>query len=79
MELTHEKREVHCDLEIWTRAKCGLRVRARGRLELSAFVELPMEQRGEAVSGLIFKAAAQIAAKVEEMDKNWDAAQPKEP
>jgi hypothetical protein len=73
-ETSHNQREAHCDLEIWTRAKCGLRVRSRGRLELGALMELTMEERGKAVSALIFKAAAEIAAEVEKMDKQWDDA-----
>ncbi len=69
----HE-REAFCDLEIWTRAKCGLRVRARGRLDLGEFLKLSDVQRGEAISRLLFGAAAEIAAKVEAMDKETDAA-----
>lgn len=65
---------IHCDIEIWTRSKCGLRVRAGGRLELNAFLELPLAVRGEAVTSLLQNAALEIAKKVTEMDRKYNEA-----
>jgi len=70
----NEQRQVRCDLEIWTRGKCGLRVRSRGHLYLSAFLKLDMTARGEAITELLVNAAKQVEKQVDDLDKRTDAA-----
>lgn len=69
-----EEKKVFCGIEIWTRAKCGLRVRSQGYLRLQSFFDLTMEQRGEAVTMLIANAAKSVDAEVREMDLKYDQA-----
>lgn len=74
----NEQRQVRCDLEIWTRAKCGLRVRSRGHLYLGEFLKLDMTARGEAVTELLVNAAKQVEAQVDDLDARTDKAEREE-
>lgn len=66
--------QVHCEIELWVRSKSGLRVRARGYIEIVELMQLPMATRGEVVSGIFLKAAEEIREKVTEMDEKYEEA-----